>query len=772
MAGIEFRIPYVNYKTKTKGFPYKINVQPTEMSVQKNLQYYSNKVKLQTNLQPLNTNKNDIEWSIVEGDNYCSINASTGELTIDSSAITQMVKVRAKSVSNQNLIEEREIVLTHREQPIIEDLNLDINISGLQASYNFIDTETTYTFTASLTPFISGYNVVFDVIEGNDCFNITDINWENNQTTVTFAFNEPNEEDTVITLRFCLDKMKEFTKDVSFNVKTLVSDIIFDNIPGAPYISYELYSFDFSTEPIINFRNLDVSVISGEEYLDNWYTGNVVGTSGKFYFKRNDEDILDEENIIFRFSDPLDENIYRDISFVFENLNRRIEVYGNKSTYEYNSDKSFYENFTWEAIPNLRQLTITVTQNPENIINYNTSNVIGGTGQFNFQTKEITDEGTVQVRFQDPIKDYLRKDVYFNIRNSVISPYSVLTLLMNAINLISSQPIIEQTNWQTYKITEREQYLEFNYSKSTASSEGNRRLSSIALEPATIYESTFDEATGRGVDAIRHINFNIDTQGFNVYDNILVRDYETAIILYFGNKNSLHYNGNEFHHVNEYNNVYTDDEYGYFTDIVFGDLPRIKLQCLVQTYQGDQVTHIENRYMFFDPDNERVINYFNANPNKELICQLVDLNDIAAQLTVDKIITGTGEYSYNDYFFLATWVDNDNISSQGWLMYAPEVIRFLEDQVSSINYNNIGKLIMSIFGYHSASGYIDNIPKYVSSELGVIRWHNSSIQGYLNPNGLVRALRVGQEYNITLTQSIIENPEIEYITHIKINAVE
>ena len=272
-----------------------------------------------------------------------------------------MVKVRAKSVSNQNLIEEREIVLTHREQPIIEDLNLDINISGLQASYNFIDTETTYTFTASLTPSISGYNVVFDVIEGNDCFNITDINWENNQTTVTFAFNEPNEEDTVITLRFCLDKMKEFTKDVSFNVKTLVSDIIFDNIPEIPYIPYELYSFDFSTEPIIKFRNLDVSVISGEEYLDNWYTGNVVGTSGKFYFKRNDEDILDEENIVFRFSDPLDENIHRDISFVFENLNRRIEVYGNKSTYEYNSDKSFYENFTWEAIPNLRQLTITVT---------------------------------------------------------------------------------------------------------------------------------------------------------------------------------------------------------------------------------------------------------------------------------------------------------------------------------------------------------------------------------------------------------------------------
>lgn len=792
MSGLEIRIPYVSYKTRTKGFPYRINVQPTEMSIQKNLQYYSNKVMLKSNLQPLNTTENDIEWSIVDGSTYCSIDASTGELTIDSSAITQMVKVRAKSVSNSNLAEEREIVLTHREQPIIEDLNFDINISGLQASYNFIGSSTTYSFTAALDPSINGYNVVFDVIEGNDCFNITDINWENNQTTVTFAFNEPNEEDTVITLRFCLDKMKDFTKDVSFNVKTLVSDIIFDNIPEAPYIPYELYSFDFSTEPIINFRNLDVSVISGEEYLDNWYTGNVVGTSGKFYFKRNDEDILDEENIVFRFSDPLDENIYRDVSFLFENLNRRIEVYGNKSTYEYNSDKSFYENFTWKAIPNLRRLTITVTQNPENIINYNTSNVIGGTGQFNFQTKEITDEGTVQVRFQDPIKDYLRKDVYFNIRNSVISPYSVLDIYMNAINLISSQPIIEQTSWQEYKITEREQYLEFNYSKSSDGfNDGfTKSISFIGLFLEVFYESTIDEQTGRGVYATRHTDLNIDTQGLNAYDNIIVYNDLNAG-LYFTNKNILYYSGDLFYssgvrffsaenggggHWNHY--------YGCFDNLVFDDIPRIKLECPCQSYHGAPlhwVTHIESRYMFFDPDNERVINYFNANPNKELVCQLVgDLNgdDNVVQLTADKIITGTGEYSYNDYFFLARSVynDNDNINAWGWLMYAPEVIRFLEDQVSSINYNNIGKLMTSIFvptnGWASIPGdYIKDMPKYVSSELEVIIKQKN--QGpILNPNGLIRALEVGQEYNITLTQSIIENPEIEYITHIKINMVE
>lgn len=252
-------------------------------------------------------------------------------------------------------------MLTHREPVAIEEYVFDISINGLQTSYNFIDSSTTYSFTAALDPSVNGYNVVFDIVEGIDYFYVTNINWDNNLTTVEFKFNDPPSEDYNILLKFYVDNIPELTKDVQITVKTLISDIMFDNIPEAPYIPYELYSFDFYTDPVVNFRNLDVSVISGREYLDVYYTTDVVGTRGKFNFRRNDEDVFDEENIVFRFSDPLDENIYRDVSFVFENRNRRIEVYGNKSTYEYNSDKSFYENFTWEEIPNLRQLTITVT---------------------------------------------------------------------------------------------------------------------------------------------------------------------------------------------------------------------------------------------------------------------------------------------------------------------------------------------------------------------------------------------------------------------------
>jgi len=50
--------------------------------------------------------------------------------------------------------------------------------------------------------------------------------------------------------------------------------------------------------------------------------------------------------------------------------------------------------------------------------------------------------------------------------------------------------------------------------------------------------------------------------------------------LYFVSKNSLHYSGDKFHSVEGYDgHVY--EGYGYFTDIVFGDIPRIKLECPV-----------------------------------------------------------------------------------------------------------------------------------------------------------------------------------------------
>jgi len=119
----------------------------------------------------------------------------------------------------------------------------------------------------------------------------------------------------------------------------------------------------------------------------------------------------------------LDNTIHEEVSLIFDNINHVIDVSGNKTSYGYNSDKTYYESFTWEETPNYnRELQVIVTQNPANIIDYYTSDVSGGSGRFNFQTKSVTDEGWVNVRIQDPLTT-LGKNVTFNIQNEKVARY-------------------------------------------------------------------------------------------------------------------------------------------------------------------------------------------------------------------------------------------------------------------------------------------------------------------------------------------------------------
>jgi len=47
----------------------------------------------------------------------------------------------------------------------------------------------------------------------------------------------------------------------------------------------------------------------------------------------------------------LDNTIHEEVSLIFENINHVIDISGNKSSYEYNEDKTFYESFTWAETP-------------------------------------------------------------------------------------------------------------------------------------------------------------------------------------------------------------------------------------------------------------------------------------------------------------------------------------------------------------------------------------------------------------------------------------
>ena len=415
MPGLEIRIPYVSYKTKTKGFPHRVNVSTTDVTIQENLQYMGTNIQMSPSKQPLNTLNDDLQWSIVDGNTYASIDASSGELTIKEGTITQMVKVRAQSRLNASVFDEKEVVLTYKEQPVIEELNYNINVFGLYDRMIFVSTDTLYSAVAELYPTTTDEYVVFDITEGADKVVIQDVSFINGKTKFTFTFAEPVEEITDIVFRFYHQNNYDIRKDIAVELQNKVRSIMFRNVDAGPYIADRKYKFDYYTDPVLTQRKLDVSLIQGSEYIYQWYDTSVNGTSGTINFVRNNNDVGQGQTVIFKVSD-VSTDTSNNISFEFGQIPvHRIDVSGNKN--EYINDVSNYYSFTWEEVPNEYQRKLNVSvYDPRNLITYNTSDVSFGKGQFNFKSTSLSAEGDVSVRIYDPNNTLFGQDVLFTMK--------------------------------------------------------------------------------------------------------------------------------------------------------------------------------------------------------------------------------------------------------------------------------------------------------------------------------------------------------------------
>jgi len=219
-----------------------------------------NKIQMKSSIQPLYTSNNEVDWQILDGSTYCSIDGSTGELTIDSSTITQMVKLRAQSRSNPSIYEEKEVVLTYKELPEILDVQYEIIVSDLLSGYNYVSDDTSYTFTAQLNPVVIGENIVFDIIEGYGFVILNNANFDNNISTFNISFLDPGEINN-IKFRFYVYSCPDLYRDVEVTLYPKVRNILFRNVAQGPYLPDERYTFDYYTEPVLTNRTLDVSVI-------------------------------------------------------------------------------------------------------------------------------------------------------------------------------------------------------------------------------------------------------------------------------------------------------------------------------------------------------------------------------------------------------------------------------------------------------------------------------------------------------------------------------
>ena len=430
MAGIEVHIPYVNFKTKFQGFPRRVNTPATELTIQEHLQYYSNKVMLKTSLEPLNTTDNQVDWEILDGNKYCSIDRSTGELTIDSSTITQMVKVRAKSRANADLYEDKEIVLTHRDVEGIEQLQLQILFEDLASSYTYADDSTVYSFYVKVQPNVD-ISMDYEILEGTEDIEITNIQpitsgAHKDQVLVQFKLLGTHTNSDVKIRFYDTDYPVDLYANAEFTAYAPISSISVsglseysDQDQTAYYFWGNEYSFSYYTTPSVK-RNLVVECTQNNDKISVWNLPNGNLSSGNIGFTS----LTTDSNTVYtvKISDPDDENVYKEVTFLINTpVISDIVVTGNTGRYAYNSDENVYYTIGFYADPSIhRPLRLNFVEGND-LISWDVSNRLEDSGDIVFRVLDPSREGITRFLLQDSLYTDTSKYVQFGVYTPITS---------------------------------------------------------------------------------------------------------------------------------------------------------------------------------------------------------------------------------------------------------------------------------------------------------------------------------------------------------------
>ena len=541
MAGIEVHIPYVSFNTKVQGFPRRVNAPATELTIQEHLQYYSNKVMLKTSLEPLNTTDNQVDWEILDGSTYCSIDGSTGELTIDSSTITQMVKVRAKSRANANLYEDKEIVLTHRDVEGIEQMQLQILFEDLASSYTYANDSTVYSFYVKVQPNVD-ITMGYDILEGTEDIEITNIQpitsgTHKDQVLIQFKLLGTHTNSDVKIRFYDADYPADLYADAEFTAYAPISSISVsglseysDQDQTAHYFWGNEYSFSYYTTPSVR-RNLVVECTQNNDKISVWNlpSGNL--SSGTIGFTS----LTTDSNTVYKvkISDPDDENVYKEVTFLINTpVISDIVVTGNTGRYAYNSDENVYNTIGFYADPSIhRPLRLNFVEG-DDLISWDVSNRLEDSGDLVFRVLDPSREGITRFLLQDSLYADTSKYVQFEV-------YRIIDSIM--FNNLQDHYFYDTDNTEYsigyYSVPNVSRHLDVSVLTSAnniswdlsnvvdSSGQFNFRLSSAALEDTVSlrvsdpYDNTkYRDASFIVCSRISSIQFN-DLQPYYAYDS-------------------------------------------------------------------------------------------------------------------------------------------------------------------------------------------------------------------------------------------------------------
>lgn len=96
------------------------NVPVAGVSIDSHSSYIGTEANLNVLFSPTNTTQRNVEWSIISGGSYASIDSETGVLSINSNANKSPVTVKVTSLDNPSLTDTKPLIVSYSEAKIVE----------------------------------------------------------------------------------------------------------------------------------------------------------------------------------------------------------------------------------------------------------------------------------------------------------------------------------------------------------------------------------------------------------------------------------------------------------------------------------------------------------------------------------------------------------------------------------------------------------------------------------------------------------------------------
>ena len=172
---------------------------------------------------PTNANEQRVIWGIESGSEYATIDSSTGLLTIDSSANNSSITIKATSLDDSSIYATKDIIITYENVPPITAIEINSDSEIIAREYQL---SITCTPIKPVQP-----EVIWSIESGSEYATI--------DSSTGLLTIDSSANNSSITIKAVLAENNEIyaTKDIIVTYKVYI---------------YELYDYDFNSNPVIN----------------------------------------------------------------------------------------------------------------------------------------------------------------------------------------------------------------------------------------------------------------------------------------------------------------------------------------------------------------------------------------------------------------------------------------------------------------------------------------------------------------------------------------